>query len=211
MLNKYYQYSRQEMLEFVPATCKRILDVGCGAGTFSRQLIERQNVEVWGVEPVAEAANEARKSLTKVINAYYEAGIDLPENYFDCIIFNDVLEHMADPWKALEMSKRFLSSDVPSFVVTSIPNFLYIRNVFNLFVSRDFHYTSEGILDKTHLRFFTKKSVIRLFEETNYNIVSLRGINPSLHPVFRLINFIAFDKLNDNAFLQYAVVAQKRS
>lgn len=211
MLYNYYQYTRKEMLEFVPVTCKRVLDVGCGAGSFSKQLIERQNAEVWGIEPVREAADEAKKLLTKVINAYYEEGIELPENYFDCIIFNDVLEHMADPWKTLEMSKRFLSSDAQSYIVTSIPNFLYVGNIFDLLKSRDFHYTSEGILDKTHLRFFTRKSIIRLFGETNYNIISLKGINPSLHPAFRLLNSIAFNKLNDIAFLQYAVVAQKRS
>ncbi|MCX6149590.1 MAG: class I SAM-dependent methyltransferase [Ignavibacteriales bacterium] len=208
MADRYYNYSRSEMLEFIPKECKRILEIGCGAGNFGRQLIEQRQAEVWGVEPITEAANAAAKVLNKVLNNFYEEDINLPEHYFDCIVFNDVLEHMVNPWNVLKFSKKFLRQDSPSFIVTSIPNFRYIRNMYEIVIQKDFEYKGELTLDRTHLRFFTYKSILRLFDEAGMKIIKIQGISPSIHPIFRIVNCILFNKLKDMKFLQYAVIAK---
>ena len=81
----------------------------------------------------------------------------LPDNNFDVVIFNDVLEHFENPWAVLENVKTKLNAS--GVVVASIPNVAYITNLVELILKKDWRYKPEGgILDKTHLRFFTKKS-----------------------------------------------------
>src|SRR3989338_2285023 len=95
----YYEYSRKEMLSFIPETIDRVLDIGCGAGNFGSILKENRRLEVWGVEVCEDAAEEARTKLDNVIIGDFENSyLELPERYFDCIVFNDVLEHFISPW-----------------------------------------------------------------------------------------------------------------
>ncbi len=126
MTKKYYSNTREEMLKFVPKSAKRILEVGCANGSFGAKFIERQNAEVWGIEPVSASAKQAESVLFKVINKLFSIDINVPKNYFDCIIFNDVIEHLIDPWEALKVSKIFLNDKPSSIVVASIPNFRFI-------------------------------------------------------------------------------------
>jgi len=207
----YYNNLRSEMLDFVPLSSKKILDVGCGEGLFGEQLIKERNAEVWGVEPVKEAAEKATKRLTKVINSFFDENIVLPKNYFDCIIFNDVLEHMLDPWKALNICKSLLdhnSSD--PVIVASISNFRAWNNVLEIVLHAEWDYKNEGTLDKTHLRFFTFKSINKLFEDLGYEIILIKGINPNLSKKYRLLNSLLFNRIWDMRFLQFAVVAKIR-
>ncbi len=88
------------MLVFIKLSTKKILDVGCGEEVFEEVLINHQNCEVWGNEPNLSSVEIAKKNLFKMI----------PKSYFDCIIFNDVLEHMLDPWEALKIAKSLLNS-----------------------------------------------------------------------------------------------------
>lgn len=211
MSDSYYRELRTEMLPFVPLECKRILEVGCSSGNFGMQLKKRQGAEVWGIEPNPEAAINAEKVLDRVINGYFTLDIDLPRNYFDCIIFNDVLEHMSDPWQSLDFSKELLVKGDVSYMIASIPNFRYIKNIYKLLVNKDFKYEDSGTLDKTHLRFFTLKSIRRMFDESGYEIINIAGINPSLHVSFRILNAISFNSLSDMKYYQYAVVARVRN
>lgn len=205
----YYNNYRPEMLKFIPVGAKKILEVGCGEGLFGEQLIKNRKVEVWGVEPAKGPSIQASKRLFKIINENYDENIILPENYFDCIIFNDVLEHMLDPWKILELSKRFLKSEY-SFIVASIPNFRYWDNVKEIIWDGEFTYKPSGILDKTHLRFFTKSSIIKLFNDTGFNVERIEGINPTASRKFKLINLLVLNKINDMQYLQFGVVAKTK-
>jgi 2-polyprenyl-3-methyl-5-hydroxy-6-metoxy-1,4-benzoquinol methylase len=203
----YYRNVRPEMLDFVPRDAGRILEVGCGEGLFGRQLIDRQGAEVWGVEPNAEAAKVAATHLTKAENGLFGEGIAAPRNYFDCIIFNDVLEHMEDPWQALRIAERFLR-DGNATVVASIPNFRHWDNLVEVVIGKDFRYKEAGILDKTHLRFFTEKSIRDFFADAGYGVVRMAGINPTASRKFKLINFLSGNAIRDMRYLQYGVVAK---
>ena len=206
---KYYESDRAEMLRFVPQRSTKVLDVGCGEGYFGERLIQRQQAEVWGVEPFEAAATIASQRLFKVLNSAFDDSIQLPEGYFDCIVFNDVLEHMVNPGHALQLSKRFLANS-DSVVVASIPNFRYWENMLEIIIDKKFTYKDQGILDKTHLRFFTKDSIYDLFNKSGFDIIDISGINSTRARKFRFLNILLQNQIDDMRHLQFGVVAKYR-
>jgi 2-polyprenyl-3-methyl-5-hydroxy-6-metoxy-1,4-benzoquinol methylase len=204
--SKYFQSYRREMLEFVPTDATRILEVGCGEGAFGQQLASRQGAEVWGVEPNAAAARMASTKLHQVETRWFDETIAAPRSYFDCVVFNDVLEHMEDPWSALSFSKKLLRGE-HSVVVASIPNFRYWHNLVDVVVYKNFEYGEEGILDKTHLRFFTENSIRGLFAKTGFEILEFTGINPTESKLFKTANLALLNGLRDMRFMQFGIVA----
>jgi 2-polyprenyl-3-methyl-5-hydroxy-6-metoxy-1,4-benzoquinol methylase len=207
----YFEYERQEMLEFFPSTARRALDVGCGGGSFGHSLKREFGCEVWGVEPEPQAAEKALSRLDCVVNGYFGEGVGLPVGYFDCIFFNDVLEHMVNPWAALEFARQLLNET--GVVVASIPNIRHFPTLWNLVARKEWRYVDEGILDRTHVRFFTRQTVEQLFRDTGYRINLLKGINPffgmgRFSPYFKLLNLLTLGQVSDMKYLQFAVRAQ---
>lgn len=205
----YYSCSREEMLKFIPTGISRVLEIGCAEGYFGQILKSRFAVEVWGVENMPKAVEEARGRLDKVLLGDIEKGeVDLPTNYFDCIIFNDVLEHFQYPWKQLRSLRKYLKDG--GYVVSSIPNVRHFENMKNLLIKKKWEYVDSGILDRTHLRFFTSKSIKEMFEISGYDVVSIDGINGGKFPwKFGLLNVVFLNLLNDMRYLQFACVARK--
>jgi 2-polyprenyl-3-methyl-5-hydroxy-6-metoxy-1,4-benzoquinol methylase len=206
----YGDLPRSEMLAFIPSGSNRILDVGCHMGAFGASIKASLKAEVWGVEPNAETAAIAKLALDHVIVGLFSDEIQLPDRYFDVITFNDVLEHMPDPWSALKLAERKLAPD--GSIVVSIPNLRNIENLLHILKDSDFKYEPNGIRDKTHLRFFTKKSVHRLFEESGLAVVNVQGINEDWwrQSLLRRVAFRLFRKyLEDTKYMQFAVVAKK--
>lgn len=103
----YFSHLRLEMVSFVPQTATRILDVGCGVGAFGEFLRKTRNAQVDGVEIVPTIALEAAKRLDKVFVGAFGDALSLPIGEYDCVVFNDVLEHMIDPVGALEYTRTF--------------------------------------------------------------------------------------------------------
>ncbi|NOR68252.1 MAG: methyltransferase domain-containing protein [Methylomarinum sp.] len=120
---KYYTEERTELLEFIPAECATLLDVGCSSGFFGKQLKKDRQIEIWGVEPVKEAAEIASKNLDKVLCEFFEDTNNYPVSYFDAITFNDSLEHFPDPEKPITLAKQLLKPG--GVIIASIPNFRY--------------------------------------------------------------------------------------
>src|SRR5690606_14615413 len=99
----YYSNVRTEMLKYLPSGATKIIDVGCGNGAFGKVLKEKGNIEVWGIELMPNEAAQAEKSLDKVFSGPVEGNLEkLPADYFDVAYFNDVLEHLADPYDVLK-------------------------------------------------------------------------------------------------------------
>ena len=207
--NIYYS-SREEMLRFIPQNAKKILDVGCGEGRFGHLLKSQRSAEVWGIELDNSAAEKADKILDKVIVGNIEDdNLLLPEKYFDCIVFNDILEHLRCPW--IVLIKVLSNIKLDGYVVASIPNIRYYENMKRLLLHKEWEYTDMGIMDKTHLRFFTEKSIRNMFERCGYHIVTLEGINGSTFSwKFGLFNKLVFNSLDDMRYIQFACVAQKK-
>jgi len=209
--NVYAKTSRDEMAPFVPDEARSILDVGCSIGNFGSLLKSRGSAEVWGIEIDSEAAEIAAERLDRVLVGAFDRSLDIPQQ-FDCIVFNDVLEHMIDPYSALAYAKELLTED--GFVVASIPNVRYFGNIWKLIVDGTWEYTDCGILDRTHLRFFTKKSICSTFDRLGFHIGEIKGINPvdwcdpDLRQKFRYLNFFLMNKIADMRWMQFAVVAK---
>lgn len=170
----YFECERAEMLDYIPESVSTILEVGCGAGAFGRYVKNHRSVEMWGIEPDNDAAQYASGFLDHVLVGMFPQVEQLPQHYFDCIVFNDVLEHMIDPWAALSKAKDYLTPD--GYVVASVPNIRYLPILYRLLVRGEWTYTPTGALDKTHLRFFTKKSMLAMFDETGFDVLRIEGI-----------------------------------
>lgn len=211
-VSEYFQEERHEMLKYIPQDAQIVLDVGCSSGTFGQSLKSSRNIEVWGVELDRDAALDASKKLDRVINDAFSPDLNLPQKGFDCLVFNDVLEHLPDPWAALTYSKELLKDG--GIVVASIPNVRYFNNAWEFLVKKNWEYADWGILDKTHLRFFTQKSILSLFEGLGYQVESIVGINSLnvLHPQhvrkFKVLNKLLLNNIEDMNYLQFAVVAR---
>ncbi len=208
----YFQRERQEMLGYIPQKSHTILDVGCGAGGFGQFLKAQRPVEVWGVELNERAASVAAQKLDHIVCGAFNNSLNLPSKSFDCIVFNDVLEHLVDPFTALIYSKELLRDE--GVLVASIPNVRYFDNMWNLLVYKDWQYADCGILDRTHLRFFTRHSILTTFDALGYYVECIEGINPveKEHPhqarKFRLLNRLSLNRIEDMRYLQFAVVAR---
>lgn len=202
----YYESDRSLMLKYIPDTVETTLDFGCANGSFSKLLKDKFDVEAWGVEIDGNAAKVASGKLDRVINKdALEALTQLPDNYFDCIIFLDVLEHLVDPYTLLDAVKVKLAEQ--GVIVASIPNIRYYGFLKEFILEGNWDYQEQGILDKTHLRFFTYKSIGKLFEELKYEILLLEGIGPTESRTCKWLIKI-FNSLEDIKFLQYAVIAK---
>lgn len=202
----YYENEREEMLEFLPARVEHVLDVGCSNGNFGRMVKEKTGAEVQGIEPMKEFADLASEQLDKVYTATVEDAIaQLPDTYFDVIYCNDVLEHLVDPYSVLRSFKAKLKPG--GRVISSIPNMRYFRSFFKLLFKGQWRHEDEGIMDRTHLRWFTQKSMIELFEDQGYEVIQQKGINASKSLKPRLMNLIMLGGASDMKYMQFATVA----
>lgn len=158
---------------------KRVLDVGTATGYLAAALAER-GCEVTGIEIDPEAARQADEYCEKVVVGDVESldlEAELGEDLFDVIVFGDVLEHLKNPLETLKRFKPFLHPE--GYVVSSIPNVAH-GSVRLALLQGEFQYRNLGLLDDTHLRFFTRESVERLFADAGLIVGALertrRGI-----------------------------------
>ncbi len=198
----YYRQSRAELLPFLPPTVRKLLDVGCGEGNFGLLVKERWGAEVWGIEINPAAAAAAQAKIDRVlVGDVQELLPALAAADFDCLVFADVLEHLVDPFQVLQQAKNVLAP-MGSLLIT-IPNVLYIKNLYNLLYHKDWRYEPQGILDISHLRFFTKKSFSRTLQELDFHIEEVRGINPCRQRVlWFLFNFLTVGHFHESQYLQ---------
>lgn len=206
----YPHIARREMLAFLPPDCLRVLDVGCNTGAFGEAVkTARPGTEVWGVEPDAGAAERAGQHLDRVLQGCFDPTLPLPEAHFHAIVFNDVLEHMPDPWAALNHAAPLLAPG--GVVLASLPNLLHLDTIWPLLHDRDFRYERCGVRDRTHLRFFTRTSAMRMFDECGYEVLSVQGINEQWYTpsIKRRLAFRLFGRqLEETKYVQFAFVAR---
>jgi len=170
----YTLSERPEVAALLPGRYSTVLEVGCAKGGFRSSL--NTGAEVWGIEPNAAAAQMALSAgYRMLVGTYDTVAHECPENHFDLVVCNDVIEHMSDHDAFLENIKRKLKPD--GVIVGSVPNVRYFGNMFKLIALRDWAYADQGVLDFTHLRFFTQKSLLRTFLAHGYSVERLVGIN----------------------------------
>ncbi len=150
----------------------RILEVGCACGA---TLLELKNwyphAELHGIELNPNAA-EVASAFANVRTGNIETmDMDMPLEYFDYIIFADVLEHLVEPWNVLRNVMPYLKEN--GKVLASIPNVAHYSVIRDL-LKGHWTYTDKGLLDITHLRFFTREGILRLFSIAGFQSPELR-------------------------------------
>ena len=165
-----------EMINFPP---RRVLDIGCFCGGSGRWLKTRYpGCEIIGIEMLDKAAARAAEAYERVIVSTVEqvdfAAEGLPPGSFDTIIAADVLEHLYNPWKALQRLRGLLEPGGAIYV--SLPNVRNL-NVLAGLANGQWQYAGAGILDITHIRFFTRVQALQMLEQTGWRVEDLRG-NP---------------------------------
>jgi 2-polyprenyl-3-methyl-5-hydroxy-6-metoxy-1,4-benzoquinol methylase len=207
--DSYYAQSRAEMLPFLPRGLMSLIDIGCAGGWFGAMVKKTYPAaEIWGVEPVESVASEAASRADRIIVSEIEkAEEQLPAQYFDVVTMNDVLEHLPYPEPALALARHILKPD--GRLILSLPNVRYYVNVKNLIVHGDWHYQDFGILDRTHMKFYTQRSARRTLSENGFSVERIVGINPAkLRPHYRALFALAPRFFEDARYPQFAMVAR---
>ena len=166
----YYGMTRGDVVKFLEKYVKAkglkpqsALEIGCGGGKTGKMLKERLGLDYYaGVELMPEAAAQAKENIDWVMQGNVEEMIpegrmgELPDRKYDLLLYLDVLEHLYNPWKVLEVTSKLLKPG--GLLIGSIPN---IGNLYILWkIMRDqFAYEEEGLLDKTHIRWFTASTI----------------------------------------------------
>lgn len=171
--NKVYDFQPLSLsLYYGGIAGKRVLDIGCGTGNLGAEL-ERQGNECYGVTISEQEAALARRNMKQVVVADVEtvSSLPLPTQFFDVVIFADVLEHLRNPHHALELVKPHLKPN--ALLITSIPNVANVVVRIDLLRGR-FNYQPSGLLDDTHVRFYTLKTAKTLLTSAGYAIKDLK-------------------------------------
>ncbi len=183
----YYGFARPDVVEAIIKNnlpTGKVLEIGCAGGATGKNLKEKLSVQTYvGIEISPEAADMAKNHLDRVIVADIE-NTDLASEHglkpgeFDLLLALDVLEHLYDPWDSLAELSRYVKPG--GYVVASIPNIQNITIVQDL-IKGNWQYQDAGILDATHLRFFTRETSKKIFSGAGLTIKCIEHvINPSL-------------------------------
>jgi 2-polyprenyl-3-methyl-5-hydroxy-6-metoxy-1,4-benzoquinol methylase len=204
---EYYNTEKRFLFHMIPDGRNVALDLGCAAGAVGRALLESNKaVEVTGVEIFEPAAAEARKHYKVVhVGDIEEMSLNY-EKYFDLVICGDVLEHLKDPGKVLRQVHGWLKDG--GRVVCCVPNVRYWRIWRDLIFKGDWGYTSEGIMDQTHLRFFTTKSFKRMLAEASF-VVEREDMRIAAGPKQRLFNRLTLGVFKEFLGFQMLFLARK--
>jgi 2-polyprenyl-3-methyl-5-hydroxy-6-metoxy-1,4-benzoquinol methylase len=148
------------------------LDVGCSTGLLASELVKR-GYSVVGIEMDHERAKLAERFCHRVVvtDIASERVFENAGGPFELIIFGDILEHLIEPEIVLRRSRAYLKPG--GYVIISIPNIANYRIRWRLFLGR-FGYEDEGLLDRTHLRFFTLKTFLEMIREAGFDVREIK-------------------------------------
>lgn len=194
--SNYYGSLRLAFAELFPARIASVLDVGCGRGEYLRLCHDRGATRLVGIELRPDTARLllSESFVTEVI----VSGIDdlPPELYraeFDLIVAGFVLEHVPNPWSTLNRLKAMLAED--GRILVSLPNVRFWRVSCGLFFRGEWQYQREGVLDWTHLRFFSLRTMQELFRDSG---LLIEAVEPEFSP-----RAASFDRLTLGSMRQF--------
>lgn len=172
--NTAYTTSRSDIVQLVPMDAMFILDIGCSNGALGQSLKNNMPKRiVYGVELDTDFSNEAAKKLDYVFNGDINA-LDWDKLFggkkFDCIIFADILEHLVDPKKCLELAVKYLNKS--GTVIVSLPNVRHFSALWAIFFNGYFPKRDRGIFDRTHLHWFTVRDSNSLITDCGLDITA---------------------------------------
>jgi SAM-dependent methyltransferase len=170
----YFDVARTHIEPLLPERLDRVLEIGCGSGATMQWLRNRRTVRyAVGVELVSDAAKRAAKIFDVVLTDNIET-MDLPDAKFDLIVALDVLEHLVNPWVVVRRLHGLLNSG--GVMIVSIPNVGHFSVALPLIIRGRWDYTAEGLLDRTHLRFFSRQSAIGLMTNSGLRVDKINQV-----------------------------------
>lgn len=205
---EYFGEPRWDLFSLIPAKAKTLLDVGCGVGWLGKKVKSTRPCRVVGIEKNADAGKMASKVLDAVFVQDIEK-IPFPfrERAFDCIVVGDLLEHLCDPWGTLRGLVGLLHDN--GVVIMSIPNIGHYTTLFSL-AKGHWEYKNAGILDRTHLRFFTRCGIEDLLEQAGLRAIKMLR-NTQAGSKMRTVNLLTGNRLAEAITFQYLIVADRHS
>jgi 2-polyprenyl-3-methyl-5-hydroxy-6-metoxy-1,4-benzoquinol methylase len=179
----YFNNSRMDLIEMIDKAPGSILEIGCGNGETCRTIKQLYPFcKTTGIDIDEESIKKSSDIFDKAIKADIEevelSALGIEEESFDYILYGDVLEHLKDPWTVIKKHKRYLKKD--GRILASIPNIRHQAVLLPLLYGA-WTYRNEGILDSTHLRFFTLREIKRMFRSAGLYIYEIKG-NPDIKP-----------------------------
>jgi 2-polyprenyl-3-methyl-5-hydroxy-6-metoxy-1,4-benzoquinol methylase len=168
--NNYFAFVRKDIEPLLPKRTGRVLEVGCGrGGTLAWLKATGRARWVVGIELFADAAAVARTKLDELHEGDVDQHIDiLAPGSFDLILCLDVLEHLVDPWATLRRLQSLLRPG--GQLIASLPNIRHHSVVLPLLLTGKWRYETAGIMDRTHLRFFSRATAIDLLQQAGLQL-----------------------------------------
>ena len=207
--NDYFSQVRSEIEDLLPNYSEKTLDIGCGDGATLEWVKATKRCEkTYGIEISESSYLKAKKILDETLNI----NIEKEKNFFmkkkfDLILVLDVIEHLIDPWKFLNLIKSRLNEG--GSIIISVPNIRHYSILKDLIFFGNWEYCQSGILDRTHLRFFTKKSLKKIFKKEKLNIEMLKKYPIDYSGKAKILNKISFNLFSDFLTQQYIFKLKK--
>lgn len=176
-VSEYSSFIRNEIIGLINKEREaeiNVLEVGCACGATLLAIKNRYPYSnLYGIEFNEGSASIAKKFASVTAENIENSQLSYDKKFFDYIIFADVLEHLYNPQKVLENIKEYLKDD--GYILASIPNVMHY-SVIQQLINGSWTYEDAGILDKTHIRFFTKNEIIKLFSNSGYRDIGIGSI-----------------------------------
>lgn len=219
----YYGLTRQDVVAFMGRYLKKsgrslekVVEIGCSSGGTGKLIKEQFGTKYYaGLELMKDAVAVAKTNIDWAEQGNVEEMIDagemgkIPQQPYDAVLYLDVLEHLYNPWKVVEASKELLKPG--GLIVGSIPN---AGNLYVLWkIMRDqFEYDEDGLLDRTHIRFFTLHTIKKMLEP-HYRIVALdtnRNTWSNMNKYQRFFYLLTLGRWKRLFIRQYLFIAEKK-
>jgi SAM-dependent methyltransferase len=206
---KYFGNPRVDIEKLLPEFAERTLEVGCGNGaTLDWLKSTRRTGHTVGLELFEAAADVARECCDEVLCGDAERLMgDVPGSSIDLLLLLDVLEHLVDPWAFLRTAYKAVRPG--GTVICSVPNVRHYNVVLPLLFRGRWTYTDEGLLDRTHLRFFTRETSVALVAAPEVTIVDVVADTPPRSSKADLLLRFSAGKLADLVAVRYLIAARK--